>query len=65
MSHTPTMIAVAMRMPYQRMGNGPYPNTAGMRNATGPGEANIKATISRRFQTHERVEPGHVRAPSD
>src|SRR5256885_2197104 len=38
---SPTTIAVAMRMPYQRTGNGPKPKISGIWNAMKPGEANM------------------------
>src|SRR3989442_11206830 len=37
----PTTIEVAMRMPYQRTGNGPNPKIAGIWNAMAPGDANM------------------------
>src|SRR5256885_4833479 len=40
-SQSPTTIEVAMRMPYQRTGNGPNPKIAGIWNAMAPGDANM------------------------
>src|SRR5436190_10440309 len=39
--HSPTTMAVAMRMPYQRTGNGPKPPICGIWNAIEPGDANM------------------------
>src|SRR5881296_1703009 len=40
-TQSPTTIEVAMRMPYQRTGNGPNPKIAGIWNAMAPGDANM------------------------
>src|SRR5438094_10164339 len=40
-SQSPTTIEVAMRMPYQRTGNGTSPKIAGIWNAMSPGDANM------------------------
>src|SRR5437773_1139365 len=40
-TQSPTTIEVAMRIPYQRTGNGPNPKIAGIWNAMAPGDANM------------------------
>src|ERR1700704_87377 len=40
-TQSPTTIEVAMRMPYQRTGNGPSPKRPGIWNAMAPGDANM------------------------